>query len=229
MIRVFVVLFLLVSVNSVMASRFYMGANVGMAALDPSFTIIDTSLDPTVPPNANPGIPNVMFSKDYRAADDTSASGSVFVGYKLGKDIAIEFGYTVVSESEADQRPLDDGVVATDLQVNESVEIDFTHVAFIGLWPVADNWAMRARLGLANWDFNYSQALIDLNDVDFGRTEAYSDSGIDFFYGVGMSYGLSEKLELRADIDMYSFKPEFTNVNVESDMPLFSIGAIYHF
>ncbi|MCW9014450.1 MAG: outer membrane beta-barrel protein [Gammaproteobacteria bacterium] len=229
MIRNIFAFFLILSANSAMASRFYVGGNIGVAALDPTFTVIDNTL--------NPAVPDIYYAKDYRAVDETVISGSIYVGYKLGKDIALEFGYTEISDSEADRRPLDDSATTevgvnpatTDLQVNETVGINFTHVALVGLWPIHNQWAFRAKLGLANWDFNYSQAVIDLNDVDFGRTEAYTDSGIDFFYGIGASYGLNEQFEIRADFDFYSFKPAFTNVDAETDMPLFSLGVLYHF
>ena len=222
----------LLFVQPAFASDYYFGLNLGLADQSTKLNLQDSSVDPTV---------NIDYVKDYQAPDDSSGAYSVFLGYRLGRDIALEIGYVKNSELEGDIRTLNDGGVIdpdtslpTDYLAKEDIESSFNYLALVGVWPVANNWSMNARLGVASWTLDYSQTVLNNNlavdDPDREvRVESYSDSSSALFLGVGMSYGFSESMEIRLAYDFHAVDMNFTNVDAEYEVGMLSLGAALHF
>ncbi|MCW8936299.1 MAG: outer membrane beta-barrel protein [Gammaproteobacteria bacterium] len=214
------VLFLLTAHTSASATNFYVGINLGATAQSGDFTLIDSSLNPSV------GIDTL---KDYQAPDDTAGSISLFAGYKLGSDFFLEVTYAQNTEIESPLRTLNSGNAGI-----ETSETSYTSVAFVGLWPVDNNWALSARLGFSAWDIDYSQTEVDTallaTDPGYITQEQFlSDNTSAMLLGFGISYGFSENLELKFNIENHFVDFAFTNLELDYDALTYTFGTAYHF
>jgi hypothetical protein len=272
--RVFIV-FLFTYTSFSQASNFYVGVYAGYAAHESTIDVVNKSLIPVL---------GFDFVKDYQAPDDSESFYALSLGYQLGKDLALELGYTKIKEYQGDPRtfldlsvPVNPGDVPTDnpdtnLFAEEVVETDFMSVSLVGQWPIHKRWAFHAKLGVAAWKYRYTQVLTNINDtaletaranggcpapedcpppipnpiqfpstvnladydstlvtLDEFRTESYSDTGIDLIYGMGIGYGINKMFEIRFDIEAHSFNPKFRNINVDTDLFMYSLGFVTHF
>ncbi|MCW9048005.1 MAG: outer membrane beta-barrel protein [Gammaproteobacteria bacterium] len=214
------VLFLLTAQTSASAANFYVGINLGATTQSGDFTLVDSSLNPSV------GIDTL---KDYQAPDETAGSISLFAGYKLGSDLFLEVTYAQNAEIESPLRTLNSGNGGI-----ETSETSYTSVAFVGLWPVDNNWALSARLGFSVWDIDYSQTEVDTallaTDPGYIVQERFlSDNTSAMLLGFGISYGFSENLELKFNIENHFVDFAFTNLELDYDALTYTIGTAYHF
>ena len=226
-VRMFMLSASMVAAQSVQASNFYIGANLGAASQDSKIEVIDNSVDPI--------IPNIEYPKDYVAPDESVTAQSLFVGYRLGRDIALEFGYVKTDEAESVVHAIDDGDVNTNLLALELSEFKFNYLALVGVWPMGNNWSLNAKLGVASWKYQFEQGVGDVDTSTNPATvtpesyDGYSDNGSDMFVGLGMGYGINPSFDIRAEFLYIAYEPEFVNVNMEQSMTLFFLGAAYHF
>lgn len=234
----------LILAKPVNASSYYFGFDLGAAKQDTILTVIDNSLDPVVP--------NVAYEKDYQSPDNVVPAGSIYAGYRLGRDISVEAGFTHVVDSISDLRVFDDGGdPLTNYLAEETIESSFNYLAFIGHWSMGKKFTFHAKLGVSVWRFGYSQAILEIDDslaatpvpnpptepislpsdvtLNPVRVEAYSDTGAALLYGLGFSYALDNDMELRVVLDYHSFTPDFTNVDVDHNMLLAQIGISWHY
>ena len=215
-----VVLFLLMLPTPASATTFYVGMNLGATDQSGDFTVIDSSLNPSV------GINSL---KDYQTPDDTAGSGSFFAGYKLGADLYLEVGYAVNAEIKSPIRTLNSGNGGI-----ETSQSTYTSVAFVGLWPVNNNWAYNARLGFSVWDVDYTQTEVDtsLLSTDAGyilQEQVLSDNTTAMLLGVGISYGFSENVEFKFNLENHFVDFAFTNLELDYSALTYTFGAAYHF
>lgn len=226
-VRMFVLSALLITAQSVCASNYYSGINVGALTQGSKIAVVDNSLDPV--------IPNVTYPRNYVTPDESVAAYSFFVGYRLGLDVALEFGIVNTGDAESPLHAVDDNDPATDLFADETSEFKYNYLALVGVWPMGSNWSLNAKLGVASWQYDFRQqtSSYDTSVTPASLTplsaDSYSDNGSDFFYGLGLGYGLDQHLDIRAEISYIAFDPQFVNVNVEQKMTLFFVGAAYHF
>ncbi len=213
------VLFLILT-SPASATNFYFGVNAGGMTEDGDFSLNDSN-----PPTGSTSV----LAKDYQAPDEVGLTYSLFAGYKLGSDIALEVGYAINEELEGDIRILNTGNGGI-----ETVETSYIYAAFVGLWPVQGNWAFNARLGFAVWDINYNQTEVDTallsTDANYIIQEQFlSDNASAMLLGVGISYGLSENIELKFNIENHFVDFSFTNLELEFDAVSITFGTAYHF
>lgn len=211
---------LILFVDPLYATNFYTGLNLGVIDQSSEFEIIDDSLNPSV---------GITGPKDYAMADDTTASGSLYLGYKLSSDIAIEVGMgsNQILESEARLLSVDESAV-------EEFESSYLYAALVGVWPIQSGWALNARLGVSIWSADYTQIVTDATVAnptasDILRTETLSDRASATLLGLGVSYGLTSSIELKLGIETHLLDYSFTNVKLPGDSALVNIGVAYHF
>jgi hypothetical protein len=224
-----VILLMVLSVAGmpVYASNYYFGVASGNAAQEIQISVLDNSVDPQ--------IPNVLTPKDYQAGELDVTTGSVFAGYRMGSDMALEAGVTRLADMSAVLRPIDtvDTDPGTSHMAEETVAVGFSYVSLLGVWPLTENLVFHIQLGVASWSFDYSQAISEINTTTQAltpvRTEAYSDSSVSGIYGAGFSYAIGEWLELSLNYDTLKIKPVFVNVEIEDSVQLFSLGMVLHF
>lgn len=223
--RSILVVFFLVFSSSVSATNFYFGLNAGLMSQSGNFTVVDDRLNPSITPTI----------KDYGAPDDSSLTYTLFVGYKLGSDLALEFGF-------ADNDPLTSVGRVIDLDQNpnsilsadETTETSYYYAAFVGLWPVSSSWAFNARLGFSVWKLNYSQTINDTSlladDPNYVVSQQnFTDNNSALLLGVGLSYGFSKNLEFKLTLENHFVDFSFTNLELDYDALSVTLGTAYHF
>lgn len=210
------------------ATNYYFGINYGAAVQDPKITVQDNSLDPA--------IPNVTYPKDYIIPDENVSAQSIYLGYRVGRDMAIEFGFGNTGEAEGDYHTVDNGIPTTDLVARDFSELSYRYLALVGVWPAGNNLIFNAKLGVANWKFDYQQKSYEVDTsnptnpvLTLSSIDSYSDTGSDLFVSLGVGYGFSGFLEVRAEAMLLAFDPEYINVDVEQKVSLFTIGLVAHF
>ena len=229
-------------VTPVFADGYYFGFDIGYADQTSVVSVEDNSQN----------ITNINFEKDYRAPSDVSLSYTAFVGYKIARDIALEFGFTQMGEIKGDLHVLNDGNPLTNQVAEETVKSKFSYLAIVAVFPVYNSLCFNARLGVSNWKYDFSQEVFDIDDSAAAspfpnpppepiilpdgvslnpdsRVESYSDTGSDFFYGAGINYAFYSQFEIRLQVDFHSYKPKFTNVNATQEITLYYLGAVFHF
>jgi opacity protein-like surface antigen len=218
------VLFLVFS-TSVSATNFYIGLNAGLMNQSGDFTVVDDRLNPSITPTI----------KDYSAPDDSSLTYSLFAGYKLGSDLALEFGFAENDQLTSVGRVIDlDQNPNSVLSADETSETSYYYAAFVGLWPVSSSWAFNARLGFAVWKLNYSQTILDTSlpadDPNVIVSEqSFSDNSSALLVGVGLSYGFSKNLEFKLTVENHFVDFAFTNLELDYDALSVTLGTAYHF
>ncbi len=215
----YVVLFL-VSVSPASATDFYVGFNVGAVEQSGDFTLLDSN-----PPT---GATSTAV-KDYQTPDDSAQTRSFFIGYKLGSDLALEVGAANNGKIESAIRTLNSGNGGI-----ETTETDYTYVAFVGLWPIKNNWAFNARLGFSVWQINYTQTEVNtaLPETDTNyiiQEQALSDNTSAILLGVGLSYGLNENIEFKFNVENHFVDFAFTNLELDYSSLTYTFGTAYHF
>lgn len=218
--KTFSALCLMTLANPLYATNFYAGLNLGVVDQASEFEIIDDTLNPEV---------GITGPKDYAMADDTTATGSLFLGYKLSSDMAIEIGVASNQALESDARLLS----ATEL-ADEKFESNYMYAALVGVWPMQGGWALNGRLGVAIWNMDYRQTVTDATVAnptasDILRTETLSDTTSATLVGLGISYGLTSTIELKFGVETHLLDYSFTNVNLPADSTLVNLGVAYHF
>lgn len=212
---------LLFLVNTpVAAKNYYMGLNVGTVSQSGDFSVINDELNPDV------GIDEVG---EYIAPDDSGFSTSLYVGYKLASDLALEIGIVSNEELTPSLRTLENGD-----EVTEKSQSSYYYAAFVGIWPIQGNWAFTTRLGFSFWSLDYSQTTVNsaLQPTDPAyiiKDQPFSDNTSAISIGIGASYGLNESLEIRLSIEQHAVDFAFTNLELDYDATSIMLGTAYHF
>jgi len=230
-------LFILFSIltTPVAATNFYVGANVGVLDQEGTFNVHDGTVYP----------PGTIVNTDYRLPDDSDLTYSVFAGYKLASDLFFEVGFADNKEIEGKVRAMSSVTGLPDRGAYEEYETDYLYAAFVGVWPIQNNWAFSARLGFSVWDINYSRYSADippaglpasgeLTDVDTSSltnilVETYSDNASALLLGVGVSYALDRNIEFKFAVESHAVDFSFTNIDLEYDALAITLGGAYHF
>ncbi len=221
------------------ATNFYVGTNVGLMGHDGKFDVLDEELNPSL---------GITRAKEYKLPDGDELTYSLYAGYKLASDLFLEVGFASNNDVEGKVRQLPDAPPASglpDRAAYEEYQTDYIYAAFVGFWPVHDNWALTARLGVSIWDMSYTQYSADIppeglpeseeiRDVDVSTltnilVERYSDSSSAFFIGAGVSYAVDRNLEFKFSLEMHPVDFSFTNVDLDYDAMSLTLGAAYHF
>ena len=118
--------------------------------------------------------------------DSSDLSLGIMLGTKLNDYFGLEMAYNYYSESETDVFASFGGSGAM-INTTEVTSLDFGLVGFI---PVTEKFSIKGFAGLALWD-----ASITMSSTLIEGLEAAED-GNDLYYGLGLSYLPSEKLEI---------------------------------
>jgi len=227
--RLFYIVFLLVLVKPASATNFYVGLNAGIMSQSGDFTVLDTS----------PATGSTVSSlNDYELPDSDDLTYSVYAGYKLARDIFFEVGYAQNTEIEDLAEFRINTLSDPDRAVVESYETKYIYAAFVGVWPVQNNWAFNGRLGFSVWDMDYVHLSADLPAVlpvssidDFENVVAASltDNSSAILLGFGVSYALDKNIEFKFNVESHSFDFSFTNLELDFTGLNYTIGTAYHF
>jgi OmpA-OmpF porin, OOP family len=138
--------------------------------------------------------------------DDKSTAWSVFAGYQMHRNFAIEVGYREFGEMAV---TVPGSVTSFDAKAFELVGV--------GILPIGDRFALYGKLG-AYFGETYSEVTTALG-VTPGK-----DSNIHLTYGVGAEWEFIKQLRLRVEYQRYQ---EISGSDVHLDAA--SIGLVYRF
>ncbi|MBI3186885.1 MAG: hypothetical protein HYZ31_03305 [Gammaproteobacteria bacterium] len=224
-----VILFFVLSVIylPVWAGNYYAGFSSGSAAQQISLVVVDNATDPQ--------IPNVLVPKDYQAGELDVTTGSFFLGYRMGSDMALEVGVIRIADLTGKMRAINSVDIdpATNHVAEETVAMSLNYVSWLGVWPLTENLAFQIRAGLANWSFDYAQTIYAMDSstqaLSLTRVEAYSDNNISGIYGAGFSYAVGDWIEMSLKYEVLDIEPVFVNIRAEDSIQLMSLGLVMHF
>jgi len=206
------------------ASNFYAGLQHGIMNHSGDMTINDNTINSSVGLDAE---------QDYQVPDDSSATGSLFLGYKLSRDLSIELVKGVASKVTGSFRS--HVPATTNNLAEESLESDFTSISFVGIWPVKGNWALSTRLGFSSWGVEYEQRVVDGSITDTTdpayevQKQSLTDTAAGMLLGVGITYGFNANVEFRLLAEQHFVDFGFTNIDLDYEALSLTAGAAYHF
>lgn len=132
------------------------------------------------------GSPNWHADVNGVQSNDHGVSGKLYLGYALNPNLSIEGGYAGLGRIED---PLG-------LARGHAVFVDA-----VGTWPIAPQWSVLGRAGLAHGDVNTSYG----DDTSFGLRA-----------GVGLQYELTPTVAIRTEYERNHFNNLFDNsLNVD--------------
>lgn len=117
------------------------------------------------------------------AGDEDDIGWKILGGYQFNRNFAAEVAYGFLFDKN-------------------DVEVTALEVVAVGMWPIANQFSLLAKLGLANWEV----------DSRFG-----SEDGTDITWAIGGQFDLSRNLGLRVTWQRYETDPDevdFLNVGV---------------
>ena len=140
---------------------------------------------------------------DYALFDGNDTALKIFGGYRFNDNFAIEAFYT--DFGEPDDWPL-------------SIEASAFGASVVGIIPVAQQFELFGKIGLAAWDADF----ID----PFGT---YSDDGSDLTYGIGGAFIINQQASIRVEWEFYDIEADIGAGAFDTETDMLSIGAQVNF
>lgn len=143
-----------------------------------------------------------------RGGDDKSEGWKVFAGYQFNKYLALEGGFNDLGDARARylvRGPAPVGTTISGTTLETYAENDAWTLAAVGLLPLTDSFSAFAKLGFSSWSSNLrttqqlNQTLVTTPDLTGER----GDSGVDPYYGLGVSYALFDNLAFRGEWERF--------------------------
>lgn len=106
---------------------------------------------------------------------DNGTSFTLYGGYKVNQNFAIEVSYVDLGESEDNIDPV------------WTIDAEGFNFSAVGIIPANETIDVFAKLGVYTWDFSASEA---------GFGEFYSNDGTDVSFGLGVSVNLAKQFGL---------------------------------
>jgi opacity protein-like surface antigen len=190
------------------AENLYVGLGVGDTRLKDNASCSDLSaiLDP-----------------GYSCSSDTADSGrKAFIGYQIGKSVAVELAYVNFGEYDMSASGAITGFPATG---NSETKIKGYNLSLLANFPVNEKFSFLARAGVFRWDYKTSATVSAM-----GLTEGDSESatGTDLASGLGVQYDFSNTLGVRAEWQRFMDvgNPDITG---KTDIDLTSLSFVFKF
>ncbi len=127
---------------------------------------------------------------------DNDVGVKLFGGYRFNRNFSAEVGYMMIGELEF---------------TGGDVEIDGLEASAVGRLPINPDWSVFGRAGLFAWD----------REVSGVAAQFVDDDGVDFTWGVGAEYALTNQVGLQAAWQRF--------LDVEGDIDYLSLGATFSF
>lgn len=131
--------------------------------------------------------------------DDSDTSWKLFAGYNVNENFAVEFAYQDLGENSMD-------IMAVPVEVDG----DAYSLSLVGKLPMGESAEVFAKLGYAHVNA----------DANVGGLADVSADGSDVLYGLGVSYSLTDMVDVRLEWERMDFEDEIDTV---------SLGVSYNF
>jgi OOP family OmpA-OmpF porin len=178
-------------------SNWYVGAGVGRSDLRGGAEIVD---------------PNLASEGTELSLDDKDTGWKLFGGYQFNRYFSGEMIYAKFGKFSLTHRVV--GGTATD-----EAKPDALCLAGVGTLPVGGKLSLLGKAGVCHWNDHPSES----EPAGYESPGEYS-SGTDPMYGVGASYGLNNRMSVRAEWERYH-----NVVHNRGDVDLLSVSFGYHF
>lgn len=156
------------------------------------------------------------------AGQTCSDSGTAFRfggGYQLNQNLAIEAGYTNVSEASKFTDTSSPGVT-----VSATAKVTAFQLGGVGILPLNEQFSVFAKAGLAHATTDISGTVTGLPGVTYPSSSSKNNN---FSWGLGAQYNLNNKLAVRAQYeDLGQLTGNGTGLN---KITLISAGLVMKF
>lgn len=202
----------LLVVGTASAQGFYAGASVGQSKAK-----FSSAFDADTLSNDAYGVP----SRLTRTLDDTDTAYKLTLGYQPNKNFAIEAGYTNLGDANVNYAGV--GAAAGDTY-SFSYKVDAWTVAGVGILPVADQFSVFGKLGVAvtKLKSNENINLVSIADIE---TLSESRSRTNVLYGVGVKYDITKNIGVRAEYEDFGRVGD----NASAKLSVISVGLDFRF
>jgi OOP family OmpA-OmpF porin len=141
---------------------------------------------------------------DGLTVDDSGTAFRIVAGWRFNEHFAFEAGYHNFGDFE-------EAIVIDGAEEEAVLSADGFTLGAVGNLPLSDRFSLMGRAGMFFWDGN-----AEINDVSQASPE---DSNL--FFGAGLSFDLSQKLQLTGDWTRYDLDGSASSV--------FSVGLLFQF
>ncbi len=188
-------------------SHWYVGTAVGNVIGSRSSNEYRTDL-------ANSGV--AVSSLD---VDDSRIGWKFNIGFDVSQSVAIEAGYMDLNDVnlEANGELTDVAAFAANGSNIQPNSADGFTLSSIYRYSVSQNFGLTGSIGVFNWDGDFSTRVQPADE----NISSDSNSGTDFYFGLGGGYQLFDDVTLSIEWEHYQLDSE----NAE----IWSIGVDYHF
>lgn len=131
-------------------------------------------------------------------------------GYRISKNLAVEGGYTDLGQFNYSASG---GTLP--ITISASANVHAWNLDAVGLWPLADQFSLLAKVGVADVKISGS----------FSNGVGINGSQTDLTYGLGAKYNFTHSVALRVDLDNYKFGDSTYNDRTNA----FALGVVYEF
>lgn len=181
--------------------------------------------------------------------DEDDIGWKIFAGYSFNQYLGLEFAYIDLGEIDTESTSISaitipvppSSTFTTNSTTNET--IDFSGFSFSGRlrYPVSDKFDIFAKVGGFAWEVDTEiTALAEFtitpppllpspNPPPF--TLSQSDKGVDWLFGIGLEYEISDHLKIRGEWERYNINFEQGDIGItrKVDVDLFTLGLSYDF
>ena len=146
--------------------------------------------------------------------DDSDKGLKIFGGYRINKNVALEAAWIDLGDYT--------GSIAAELlsfpvTLKLKGEVDGLAFAVIGRLPVNDRVSVFGKLGMFDWDTDFTLEAVGI------YSESFDDGGTDPIYGIGLSYDVWDRVAIRVEWE------RFTDLGDEIDVDMLSLGISQRF
>ncbi|MET0963425.1 MAG: outer membrane beta-barrel protein [Noviherbaspirillum sp.] len=149
--------------------------------------------------------------------DESSTGAKIFGGYQFNRYLALEGGYFSLGKFGYTATTLPAGTLSGDIKV-QGLNLDV-----VGILPLTDKLSAFARAGVT-----HAQARDNFSSTGLVNRPSSSPSKRDtnYKFGVGVQYAVTDRLELRGEVERYRINDAIGN---KGDIDLASVGLVYRF
>lgn len=150
------------------------------------------------------------------SCDDKDTAWSIFGGYRLNRDFAVELGYVNLGKVSASGI---DPILGT---FSTAIEVTGFELSGVGILPINPKFSGYGKLGLFIWDLDAT-----VTSSTFG-SGALSEDGADLTFGIGARYLFTKNLAAQLQWQRYSDIGDDATTG-KSDIDVIGAGIVFGF
>lgn len=199
---------------------FYAGASVGISKTDIDQGAVDSAVL-----GAFESLGLDVLSGDSEV-DDTDASLGFIFGYRILPYLAVEAEYLTLGTPKYDAAgDVTDGMSVVPVSVGFETDSKGVAVSALGIWPVARNWDVYARVGAF---FANTSTVLRVAAEGESAGGSISENSEEFLFGAGADYIVSPKWSIRLDYQRL-FDVGEASTTGEADVDRLTLAWLYSF